>query len=75
QQRQLTAQVLNCACASEDLDVMQALEEWMEANEQSLHRWESILNEFKVGSVHEFAKFSVALRELVLLNLNCSSNE
>lgn len=73
QQRQLTAQVLNCACANEDLDVMQALEEWMEANEQSLHRWESILNEFKVGSVHEFAKFSVALRELVLLNLNCSS--
>jgi glutamate dehydrogenase len=42
----------------------------METNEQSLHRWESILNEFKVGSVHEFAKFSVALRELSLLNLN-----
>lgn len=75
QQRQLTAQVLNCGCATEELDVMKALEDWMETNEQSLHRWESILNEFKVGSVHEFAKFSVALRELVLLNLNCSSKE
>ena len=75
QQRQLTAQVLNCACASDELDVMAALEEWMDVNEPSLHRWESILNEFKVGSMHEFAKFSVALRELVLLNLNCSSKD
>lgn len=75
QQRQLTAQVLTCGCSTEELDVMAALEDWIETNEQSLHRWESILNEFKVGSVHEFAKFSVALRELVLLNLNCSSKE
>lgn len=74
QQRLLTAQVLNCMQAESKGDVMEALETWMERNETSLHRWESILNEFKVGSVHEFAKFSVALRELVLLNLNCSSN-
>jgi glutamate dehydrogenase len=75
QQRQLTGQVLSCGCAPEDLDVMQALDEWIASNEVSLHRWENILNEFKVGSVHEFAKFSVALRELMLLNLNCSANE
>ncbi|MDF2152140.1 NAD-glutamate dehydrogenase [Vibrio sp. CAU 1672] len=75
QQRQLTAQVLSCGCSPEDLDVMQALDDWIATNEVSLHRWESILNEFKVGTVHEFAKFSVALRELVLLNLNCSSSE
>ncbi|MDN3697751.1 NAD-glutamate dehydrogenase [Vibrio cortegadensis] len=75
QQRQLTGQVLSCGCAPEDLDVMKALDEWIDANSISLHRWESILNEFKVGSVHEFAKFSVALRELMLLNLNCSANE
>ncbi|EIA0805169.1 NAD-glutamate dehydrogenase [Vibrio vulnificus] len=74
QQRLLTAQVLNCMQSENKGDVMEALETWMERNETSLHRWESILNEFKVGSVHEFAKFSVALRELVLLNLNCSSN-
>ncbi|WP_038174765.1 NAD-glutamate dehydrogenase [Vibrio pacinii] len=75
QQRQLTGQVLNCACEPEDLDVMKALDDWIVTNEISLHRWENILNEFKVGSVHEFAKFSVALRELMLLNLNCSANE
>ncbi|MDN3610070.1 NAD-glutamate dehydrogenase [Vibrio ostreicida] len=75
QQRQLTGQVLSCSCAPEDLDVMKALEDWIQTNEVSLHRWENILNEFKVGSVHEFAKFSVALRELMLLNLNCSANE
>ncbi|NOI31584.1 NAD-glutamate dehydrogenase [Vibrio coralliilyticus] len=75
QQRQLTGQVLSCSCAPEDLDVMKALDDWIENNEISLHRWENILNEFKVGSVHEFAKFSVALRELMLLNLNCSANE
>ncbi len=40
----------------------------------SLARWENILNEFKIGSAHEFAKFSVALRELMLLNLNCDKN-
>ncbi len=75
QQRQLTGQVLSCGCSPEDLDVMKALDDWIETNETSLHRWENILNEFKVGSVHEFAKFSVALRELMLLNLNCSANE
>lgn len=75
QQRQLTAQVLSCGCHPQDIDEIQALEDWISANEISLHRWENILNEFKVGAVHEFAKFSVALRELVLLNLNCSSNE
>ncbi len=74
QQRQLTAQVLNCRTANSDnLDVIQAMEEWIDKNQPSLHRWENILNEFKVGSVHEFAKFSVALRELMLLNLNCQA--
>lgn len=75
QQRQLTGQVLSCGCHPEEVDEIQALEDWISSNEVSLHRWENILNEFKVGSVHEFAKFSVALRELMLLNLNCSSNE
>ncbi|GAK83233.1 NAD-specific glutamate dehydrogenase [Vibrio ponticus] len=75
QQRLLTAQVLSCGCQSADLDVIQSLDDWIANNQLSLNRWESILNEFKVGSVHEFAKFSVALRELMLLNLNCSANE
>jgi glutamate dehydrogenase len=73
QQRQLTRQVLGCGCS--EGHVLSKLDEWIATNQQPLHRWNSILNEFKVGSVHEFAKFSVALRELMLLNLNCSSNE
>lgn len=75
QQRQLTSQVLSCQCMNDAFDELKRLDDWIEANEQALHRWENILNEFKVGSAHEFAKFSVALRELALLNLNCSSNE
>ncbi|MDR9828676.1 NAD-glutamate dehydrogenase [Vibrio sp. FNV 38] len=75
QQRQLTRQVLGCGCAIEQPNVLDKMDEWISTNQQPLNRWNSILNEFKVGSVHEFAKFSVALRELMLLNLNCSSNE
>jgi glutamate dehydrogenase len=75
QQRQLTSQVLTCQCLTDAFDELELLERWMENNQLALHRWENILNEFKVGSVHEFAKFSVALRELALLNLNCSGNE
>ncbi|NOI65425.1 NAD-glutamate dehydrogenase [Vibrio sp. 99-8-1] len=75
QQRQLTAQVLNCGCNPEQFEPIKALDEWMESNQNSLQRWDNILNEFKVGTVHEFAKFSVALRELMLLNLNCSTNK
>ncbi|MCW8344440.1 NAD-glutamate dehydrogenase [Vibrio sp. ZSDZ65] len=74
QQRQLTAQVLRCGCGGEGQDVILSLDNWMETNEVSLQRWDNILNEFKVGSVHEFAKFSVALRELSLLNLNCATS-
>ncbi|USD66529.1 NAD-glutamate dehydrogenase [Vibrio sp. SCSIO 43136] len=75
QQKLLTAQVLSCQCTEEAFDVNEALDQWVTNNESSLERWDNILNEFKVGSVHEFAKFSVALRELALLNLNCAANE
>ena len=74
QQRQLTGQVLSCH-QDDSQDVLDALQVWTKSNKVALKRWENILNEFKVGSVHEFAKFSVALRELMLLNLNCSANE
>lgn len=72
QQRQLAGLVL--AEYTDGKSVEQAIEEWYEKNSTSVDRWDSILNEFKVGSVHEFAKFSVALRELMLLNLSCTSN-
>ncbi|WP_105902116.1 NAD-glutamate dehydrogenase [Vibrio gangliei] len=72
QQRQLTQQVITCG-ETEDVDTN--LSAWIETNQVSIERWESILNEFKVGAAHEFAKFSVALRELMLLNLNCAANQ
>ncbi|WP_153447152.1 NAD-glutamate dehydrogenase [Vibrio algicola] len=76
QQRQLTSQVLGCSCMEKTTkDVTVSLNEWITANKVSLIRWENILNEFKVGNAHEFAKFSVALRELMLLNLNCAANQ
>lgn len=71
QQRLLTTQVLQC---HEEGDVIADFERWVESNQASIERWNNILNEFKVGSTHEFAKFSVALRELALLNLNCMRN-
>jgi len=77
QQRSLTSVVLDCHCSAtlEDLDEM--LENWLNTNEQPLTRWKHVLADFKVGHSHEFAKFSVALRELMLLSLNCqrSSSE
>ncbi|GLT14604.1 NAD-glutamate dehydrogenase [Vibrio algivorus] len=75
QQRNLTLQVLSCRCDDKQARKVESeLSDWLESNRPSLERWENILNEFKVGSAHEFAKFSVALRELMLLNLNCAAN-
>ena len=71
QQRSLTNVVLQCNCTvnAENLDDM--LDAWMKVNEQPISRWQHILSDFKVGQTHEFAMFSVALRELMLLSLNC----
>lgn len=71
QQRSLTNVVLQCNCTvnAENLDDM--LDAWMNVNEQPISRWQHILSDFKVGQTHEFAMFSVALRELMLLSLNC----
>jgi len=71
QQRSLTSVVLRCQCESHFANLDELLDEWIEANEQPLERWKHILADFKVGQTHDFAKFSVALRELMLLSLNC----
>ncbi|MBM7035786.1 NAD-glutamate dehydrogenase [Vibrio ulleungensis] len=75
QQRQLSSQVLRSQCIDNFDDVAQVIECWIESNSEPVARWMSTLDEFKVGSTHEFAKFSVAMRELMLLNLNCESKE
>ncbi|MGF1687873.1 NAD-glutamate dehydrogenase [Photobacterium japonica] len=69
QQRQLTSAVITRGMEGDD--VQQLLDHWVEENRLAIQRWNTVLAEFKVGTTHEFAKFSVALRELMLLNLNC----
>ncbi|WP_417614391.1 NAD-glutamate dehydrogenase [Oceanisphaera sp.] len=69
QQRSLTAVVLkNCKAKGECASM---LDQWLDEHEQLLNRWRHLLAEFKASGSHEFAQFSVALRELNLLHLNC----
>ncbi|MDP2560368.1 NAD-glutamate dehydrogenase [Psychrobium sp. 1_MG-2023] len=66
QQRILTSTVLK-GCTSEcTADVI--VEKWVNDNEKLLNRWVHMLTDFKATKTHEFAKFSVALRELNLLS-------
>ncbi|MDN4504220.1 NAD-glutamate dehydrogenase [Alteromonadaceae bacterium BrNp21-10] len=69
QQRSLTTVLLKFDRKSKDADKI--LSEWMKEHEQLLSRWSHMMYEFKTSSTHEFAKFSVALRELMLLSINC----
>ncbi len=69
QQRSITSVILRCGGSNNDVEQM--LDDWFTANEKALTRWHHILDDFRIGQTHEFAKFSVALRELMLLSLNC----
>ena len=69
QQRSLTSVILRGNKGSTDVDEM--LETWFVDSAQPLERWQHILADFRIGQTHEFAKFSVALRELMLLSLHC----
>ena len=71
QQRALALVVLRCNCTKSEIGIDEMLDNWIQANEQPLNRWSQILSDFRIGQTHEFAKFSVALRELMLLSLNC----
>lgn len=71
QQRSLAQVVLRCNCSVEEPEIEALLDQWIETNAQPLERWHQILADFRIGRTHEFAKFSVALRELMLLSLNC----
>jgi glutamate dehydrogenase len=71
QQRSLTSVILHGNKDSSDVNEM--LDNWFEASAQPLERWQHILAEFRIGQTHEFAKFSVALRELMLLSLHCDT--
>ncbi|MCC5878757.1 MAG: NAD-glutamate dehydrogenase [Idiomarina sp.] len=69
QQRALTQTVLKLAAENKDADAMLAT--WLEENRNAIDRWKGILADFRTTKSHEFAKFSVALRELMLLSNIC----
>lgn len=71
QQRSLTNVLLHSDPKGADAEQM--LKNWMDNNETLLERWYHMLSEFKTSSTHEFAKFSVALRELMLLSINANN--
>lgn len=70
QQRSLTQVVLRSTADSSDPETM--ISEWIEQNDALLNRWQQTLSDFRTTKSHEFAKFSVALRELMLLSHNCA---
>ncbi|MDO6446033.1 NAD-glutamate dehydrogenase [Colwellia sp. 1_MG-2023] len=73
QQRSITAVILRSDLKGKNVDSM--LDDWINCNQEPLERWNHILDDFRVGQTHEFAKFSVALRELMLLSLNCDPSK
>jgi len=71
QQRALS-QVVVRTC-QDHCDAETVISSWLTSNELVLSRWSMMLAEFKTTKSHEFAKFSVALRELMLLSHHCDS--
>ncbi len=69
QQRSLTVAVIQMTSGSTTAD--KKIETWLEDNDALLDRWRQMVADFRSSSSHEFAKFSVALRELVILVQNC----
>ncbi|RUO44124.1 NAD-glutamate dehydrogenase [Aliidiomarina taiwanensis] len=73
QQRELTSTVLRFADKADSPVAM--LELWMEKNATHLNRWKQMLADFKSTQSHEFAKFSVALSELMMLGQHCGEDQ
>ncbi len=69
QQRAIASVVVRTS--SGDGEAAEVVEQWLQDHKPLLVRWRHILSEFKTSQNHEFAKFSVALRELMLLSHNC----
>lgn len=69
QQRLLTTGILQNDHNGDN--AQEILDKWIKEHQFLLERWYHMMAEFKTSSTHEFAKFSVALRELGLLSLNC----
>ncbi|WP_444997987.1 NAD-glutamate dehydrogenase [Aliikangiella sp. IMCC44359] len=65
QQRSLTVAVLHMSKKSATAE--ERIINWVIENSVLLSRWQQMLADFRSSSRHEFAKFSVALRELLIL--------
>lgn len=72
QQRTLSEVVLN-SFEGDSSDVDGQIEQWMDSQDLLLQRWKQMLTEFKTSQSHDFAKFSVALRELMLPSMRFAS--
>ena len=69
QQRTIVAALLmNNEKMHSATQVDELLDNWMDTHSQLITRWCGMMSEFKSSHSHEFAKFSVALRELLLLS-------
>ncbi|ACA86424.1 NAD-glutamate dehydrogenase [Shewanella woodyi] len=73
QQRSLSSVVLRTC--TETCDANSIIAQWIDSNQGLLERWFHMLADFKTSQSHEFAKFSVALRELNLLILHCEGQK
>ena len=73
QQRSLTGTIL-AGCESK-CDADDIISVWIDEHQNLLERWNHMLGDFKSSQGHEFAKFSVALRELNLLVLHCEGSK
>ena len=65
QQRSLTVAVLHMSKRKATAE--ERIIAWIIENADLLTRWQTMLADFRSSSRHEFAKFSVALRELLIL--------
>ncbi|MCW9017470.1 MAG: NAD-glutamate dehydrogenase, partial [Kangiellaceae bacterium] len=65
QQRSLTVAVLHMSKKS--MNAEERIINWIIENSNLLSRWQQMLADFRASKRHEFAKFSVALRELLIL--------
>ena len=72
QQRALTSAVLHFEPKGSEPESM--FEKWRNEFDHILGRWEHMIAEFRSSESHEFAKFSVALRELMLLSHHCETS-
>jgi glutamate dehydrogenase len=73
QQRLLTISVLRWSVNYEESAASLVVHEWISINTEQISRWMDTLTEFRVSQANDFAMFSVAMRELMLLGHNCDS--